>query len=126
MDMVINRKDYKFNYCSVISVETGLNAIDFNKRCNIRYNIKKLSQNRFSIVIDVAGFYHDELSIKNPDGSILIKSNPIIYKKVGIETIYSEFEKKPFKVMFTYNKDLCIEDSFLEYGLLTILIHTVN
>jgi len=84
------------------------------------YNIKKESDEKFSIELALAGYSEDDLSVEIKDGVITIKSKESEKDDVGDDTIYRGISRRKFTRTFTIADDIEVLGAHMENGMLVI------
>jgi len=86
------------------------------------YNIEKLGENDYRIVMAVAGFGMEDLNIVLQDGELNVSGN--IHNKEekadGIEVLHRGIGARSFHRTFRLADHIHVEDAIMKHGLLTI------
>ena len=88
------------------------------------YNIEKLDSNKFKIILAVAGFRTEEVSVYTENLYLIIEG-----KKSSEEDskyLYKGIASRSFQHIFVLSADMKVMEAFLGNGLLNIIIEKVS
>ena len=89
------------------------------------YNIKKESDEKFSIELALAGYTEDDLSVEVKDGVITVRSNESEKDDVGDDTLYRGISQRKFNRTFTIADDIKVLGASMENGMLVVPLERV-
>ena len=89
------------------------------------YNIKKESDEKFSIELALAGYSEDDLSVEVKDGVITVKSKDSEKDDVGDNTLYRGISQRKFNRTFTIADDIEVLGAVMNNGMLVIPLRRV-
>ena len=85
------------------------------------YDIKKLSDNEFVIVLALAGFSQDDLSVETKSGELTVSGNS--ERNLQTEFIHKGIENRAFKRLFRLADYIEVDGAEFKDGLLSIFLH---
>jgi molecular chaperone IbpA len=88
------------------------------------YNIIKLSDTKFKIVLAVAGFSKNDIRVTLHNGSLSVEGS-IDQNKPVLNFIYKGIAERNFKRDFTVADTVEVSKVFLEDGLLTVILDNI-
>ena len=92
------------------------------------YNIRKDSENTYSIEVALAGFSKDDIEVEVTDGNLTIRSKPEDKKdveKVDESFVHKGIAKRSFLRSFTLSDDIIVKGADLKDGMLIVDLEKV-
>lgn len=80
----------------------------------------------YSIIIALAGYKADDITITHKEHSLLVESNKLDSTSVAdVEYVHKGIAKRSFKLSFNLSSEVIVDGSTLSDGILTIKLHKV-
>ena len=92
------------------------------------YNIRKDSENTYSIEVALAGFSKDDIEVEVTDGSLTIRSKPEdrnAVDKADESFVHKGIAKRSFLRSFTLSDDIIVKGADLKDGMLIVDLEKV-
>ena len=89
------------------------------------YNIKKESDEKFSIELALAGYSEDDLEVEVKEGVITVRSKESDKDGDGDKTLYRGISQRKFTRTFTIADDIQVLGASMENGMLVIPLERI-
>jgi molecular chaperone IbpA len=83
------------------------------------YNVEKVGQDRYRVVMAVAGFAPDEIEIVQKDSTLFVSGRKLP-KDEPVQVLHRGISDRPFRQSFNLANYVSVTDAKLENGLLVI------
>ena len=90
------------------------------------YNIEKIADNSYRIVVATAGFKEDELTIHLENSVLIISGKPSeVSQDQNIEVLHKGIARRSFKLSLRLDEHIEVQHADYENGLLTIELQRI-
>ena len=87
------------------------------------YNIERINEDNYRVVIALAGFTADRLNVELKDGELVVKDIPQLTENEAVDYLHKGIANRSFTLKFHLSPEIIVDNSNFVDGLLTINMH---